>query len=253
MHLFLSPHLDDAVLSCGGLIHQLVQRGESVRILTVMAGDPPDPLPHSPIVDELHTRWQSGASPVAARREEDRAAAMQLGAEVEHLGIPDCPYRVDDSGKALYPRSEDLFGPVHQADPALQIALELPAEAQIAYIPLGVGGHVDHKVVSVLGQRWYGKVALLLYEEYPYGGSGGEAARNSPFLTEKLGNSAVQTALAALSWPVISQEFPLSESDLRAKIEAIGCYKSQISTFWEDLNDMEIHIRRHAQERLWKE
>ena len=31
MYLFLSPHYDDAVLSCGGLIHQLMAAGQTGR------------------------------------------------------------------------------------------------------------------------------------------------------------------------------------------------------------------------------
>ncbi len=68
MHLFLSPHPDDAVLSCGGLIHQLTQKGEPVTILTVMAGDPPDPLPDTPLVRELHQRRSSRQNPCTSTR-----------------------------------------------------------------------------------------------------------------------------------------------------------------------------------------
>jgi len=59
MHLFLSPHLDDAVYSCGGTIHQLTSQGTPVQILTFMAGDPPTPLPDTPITRDLHRRWDA--------------------------------------------------------------------------------------------------------------------------------------------------------------------------------------------------
>jgi hypothetical protein len=35
----------------------------------------------------------------------------------------------------------------------------------------------------------------------------------------------------------------LSEGDVAAKIRAIGCYTSQISTFWHDLQDMDTVTR----------
>jgi len=42
MHwIYLSPHLDDAVLSCGGIIWQQVQSGHQVEIWTICAADPP--------------------------------------------------------------------------------------------------------------------------------------------------------------------------------------------------------------------
>ena len=41
VHLFISPHLDDVVLSCGGYIHRLTTSGEKVVIVTVIAADVP--------------------------------------------------------------------------------------------------------------------------------------------------------------------------------------------------------------------
>jgi LmbE family N-acetylglucosaminyl deacetylase len=40
-HVFISPHPDDAALSCGGLIASLRARGEPVAILTVFSGAGP--------------------------------------------------------------------------------------------------------------------------------------------------------------------------------------------------------------------
>jgi LmbE family N-acetylglucosaminyl deacetylase len=41
-HVFVSPHPDDAALSCGGLIASLRELGQSVTILTVFSGGPRD-------------------------------------------------------------------------------------------------------------------------------------------------------------------------------------------------------------------
>ena len=40
-HVYLSPHLDDAVLSCGGLIHRQVVAGQRPLVVTIFAGTPP--------------------------------------------------------------------------------------------------------------------------------------------------------------------------------------------------------------------
>ncbi len=37
--IFLSPHPDDAVLSCGGWIYQLAQDGERPIVITLFGGD----------------------------------------------------------------------------------------------------------------------------------------------------------------------------------------------------------------------
>ena len=42
VRIYLSPHLDDAALSCKGSIKQQTQAGERVEVWTVCAGEPPD-------------------------------------------------------------------------------------------------------------------------------------------------------------------------------------------------------------------
>lgn len=258
MHLFLSPHLDDAVLSCGGLIHQLVQAGERVRVCTIMAGDPPAHLPDTPLIRDLHTRWAAGNNPLVVRREEDRQALTLLGAEIEHLNLPDCPYRVDAAGHALYPTNDDLFGAVHPNDPALALPIDLPATTRLLYAPLGAGGHVDHLVVRELAQRLAFTGTIRYYEEYPYSASGGEAVRIGQSEQRLHGSAAVQHALTAFDFSLSPVVIPLSEADMQAKIAAVRCYQSQISTFWADVDEMNSRIRAYAQsiaepfaERYW--
>ena len=47
-HVFVSPHPDDAALSCGGLIARLRDGGEPVTILTIYSG--PGTLPASVVL-----------------------------------------------------------------------------------------------------------------------------------------------------------------------------------------------------------
>src|SRR5690349_4048271 len=100
MHLFLSPHYDDAVLSCGGLIHKLVGEGQRVVVRTVMGGAPsPQELPDTAIIRSLHERWAAGENPVEVRIKEDEAAVASLGASAEHMVYwMDCVYRVSRKG-----------------------------------------------------------------------------------------------------------------------------------------------------------
>jgi LmbE family N-acetylglucosaminyl deacetylase len=39
--IYLSPHFDDAVLSCGGLIFEQARQGIPIEIWTIFAGNPP--------------------------------------------------------------------------------------------------------------------------------------------------------------------------------------------------------------------
>ena len=98
--LYLSPHLDDAALSCGGTIHQQVAGGDRVVVITVFAGSPRT-LVSSSLIDELHARWGVGSDPPAHRRREDLAALAQLGAEPIHLAHTDSIYRVGPDGQPI--------------------------------------------------------------------------------------------------------------------------------------------------------
>ncbi|MFW5709238.1 MAG: PIG-L family deacetylase [Chloroflexota bacterium] len=231
MNLFLSPHLDDAVFSCGGLIHQLTRQHESAAILTVMAGDPPDPLPLTPLVSELHERWAVGVNPVAARRKEDRAAAGRLRATVIHWPVPDCVYRTHE-GVALYPSGDgNLFGPVIDGDPArLQLQSSQAPDAETVYIPLGVGRHVDHVIVRQWALDTFSNktVRIIYYEDYPYSSN----------------EQALAAALDEFNVLMREKLIFLDEADFAAKVEAAAAYQSQISTFWPDVEHMRAALYR---------
>lgn len=237
MHLFLSPHLDDAVFSCGGTIHQLTARGEPVTVLTIMAGDPPDPLPDTPIVADLHRRWQAGYNPVIARRAEDQAACQLLDAGFIHLPIGDCVYRTAQRGNetlALYPDEDSLWGDIHPDDPAPAAlrAAAVPIPASL-YVPLGGRHHVDHRIVRDWGLwlgRQYPAAALFLYEEYPY---------------ESDATMELERALVFYESRNLSQmSRQLGEADVAARLGAMACYQSQISTFWDSVAQMEASTRK---------
>lgn len=234
-HVFLSPHLDDAVLSCGGTIHHLARQNEPVIIHNVMAGDPPNPLPDTPLVRELHIRWETDESPSQVRRTEDEAAAAVLGASTAFMNIPDCVYR-SANGVPLYPiGDDDLFGDVAPNDPAAAILHETPLpDADYLYVPIGMGNHVDHQLVrewvlaklaSAEMQHAVSLRNVWFYEEYPYA----EDERK-----------AVQTlhspVIASLKLQPVQKR--LSHADFEAKFTALTKYRSQISTFWDDLDTM---------------
>src|SRR5215211_5254290 len=94
MHIYVSPHLDDEVLSCGATIAKLNAASEDVLVVTVFTGAPTT-LP--PLAFALHKKW--GLQTPQARRLEDIQACQLLGAEFEHLGYQDAIYRVDAAGK----------------------------------------------------------------------------------------------------------------------------------------------------------
>ena len=272
-HIYLSPHLDDAVLSCGGQIAQLVRSRQRVRVVTIFAGDVPADAANTVFVRELHTRWGLGENPPALRRAEDLAALKTLGVraqDVVHLSFSDCVYRLGRMGAPLYPTRDAIFGDVAEVEAPLidEIAqaferLNLPKDGKV-YLPLTAGHHVDHQIVRAGGERWIkhlhcaqaqvsqistprknGGQALkcqwAYYEEYPY-------AEKPEEVSVALRGQGLEPAL-----------IELNEAALAAKIAAIACYRSQLSSFYADEAEMVARVRSYAQvigagrptERLW--
>lgn len=226
-HLYLSPHLDDAVFSCGGLMALQDAAGEAVSVMTLFAGDPPD-WSISPLAAQLHARWGKPGPPIAVRRAEDRVACGRLGSSVIHLGFPDAIYRKDESGQPLYASDEALFGPVAPQEASLVEALEAALrEAQIGratvYCPMGIGGHVDHRLTRRAAERL--KVPLTYYREFPYAARGGEIPLE---MSPPEGKKHIVA---------------LSEEALQAWVQAAAEYRTQLSTFWDEAQAMAEELR----------
>ncbi|MGD2047885.1 MAG: PIG-L family deacetylase [Chloroflexota bacterium] len=240
--IYLSPHLDDAVLSCGGQIYQQIQSGKVVLVVTTMAGDPLN-RKLSSFAMSLQDRWELAVDAVNARRQEDVKAGHLLGFDILHWKIPDCIYRVDPtSSEALYASEEALFGQIHAVDDDLidelvRYMTNLPTHQRIL-IPLAVGHHVDHQLVRLAAERWPGKADFAYYEEYPY-------ARDPALMRAAL--------TPEKGW--YPEVIPLSRQAISTKIRAASCYRSQISTFFDDLKDLAAQITLYSQkvggERLW--
>lgn len=227
-HIYLSPHLDDAVLSCGGLIASQVAAGAAVTVLTVFAGDPA-PAPLSDFAEALHRLWGAGANPVGDRRTEDHLACGRLGASVVHLPFPDAIYRVGPGNQARYDSEEAIFGPIHAGDEGMveeiraHLARVCPVEA-VVHSPLGVGGHVDHRLTRLAAESlgrplWY-------YRDFPYAARGGA-------LPQGLGVPPGRERL-----------LPLSLEQIDSWVAAISEYRSQVPTFWPDEYALYEDVRR---------
>jgi LmbE family N-acetylglucosaminyl deacetylase len=271
--IYLSPHLDDVALSCGGLVWQQAESrtqremqlgveasaggdGPAVAIWTICAGDPPKNA-HSPFAESLHVRWATGPDAVAARRAEDFTSCERLGAVARHFAIPDAIYRLSPAGGSpLYTSDEALFGELsleeHGLVDSLRGELEeaLPPRAELV-CPLGIGGHVDHRLVRAAAESL--SRSLWYYADYPYAvrpviyGSTNRGGRAS----DKQEIGEIESGSARRSFI-----FPISEPGLVAWVEAVAAHASQVGSFWTDLVEMEADIRSYCQEKggvqLWR-
>lgn len=239
--IFLSPHLDDAVFSCGGLIRDLVERGETASIWTVFAGDPPvGGL--SEFAQSLHERWDLGREAAALRREEDRRACEIVGAVPRHYELPDCIYRRHPATlQHLYEGDEGIFGEpaaveVENLVPALAETWDRHAPVGAVFVsPLGLGGHVDHRLIRMAADRSGRPVRY--YADTPY-----------VFAWEAM-------IPALLPEGAEEEVVPVSEAGMRAWTAANAAYESQISTFWGSVEEMKAVFSRYVENaggvRLW--
>ena len=248
--IYLAPHLDDAALSCGGQIHQLTSDnltavGKQILIVTIMAGDPPHDAIYSDFVRELHARWELAVNAEAVRREEDAEACAILGADFDHWSIPDCVYRMHpETGQPLYPTWEDVITAVHPAESQLIQTLaeqmaQLPSTDRVI-APLGIGNHADHLVTRLAAEVSFGN-KVWYFEDYPY--------------VQEAGALTAVIPEPPSHWQ--AHTYPLHPANLTAKAKAIAAYRSQVSTFFTDYQDLTQQIQTYSRqvggERLWQQ
>jgi LmbE family N-acetylglucosaminyl deacetylase len=202
--LAISPHLDDVVLSVGGIVARMVESGADVFVATAFTADAPHPALSSPVIEELNKVWNLGPSPFGFRRREDVAAVSALGAQVVHGGLLDAIYRTDRERNCLYPTRSGVFsGPSDEDDisPALNKLFanwieDLQPDALLC--PLAVGRHVDHILTSqsvrtIAPGR---NLNVFLYEDLPY-----STGRFPPGFPD-----SVEAALGRTKWTVTDPE-----------------------------------------------
>lgn len=247
-HLFLSPHPDDAVLSCGGLIYTLCQQEERVSVWTIMAQDAPKDVISIPYIQSLHQRWGLGDTPYAHRRTEDQYACHALGVDDVTFGDwVDAIYRVGQNGNLLYTSDDDLFGEVKEDDPLHEALLDVEQWQDVTdlYVPLAVGQHVDHQIVHWAARRSFNPLLRWhFYEDYPYSATSAEVFFAHGGNEARLyGIQAVQKAISNSSLNLQSQILEMPPEAIEAKIKAIAHYQSQISTFWPSLTAMAKSVK----------
>ncbi len=266
--IYLSPHYDDAALSCGGTIHQQTQAGQAVLVITICAAPPPPKAPLSPFAEALHRAWDNPDDVVATRRAEDERAMTILGTDYHYLDLTDCIYRGDGQAGTWYYTSEaDLFGTIHPADLDLAVdiaermaALLADSLAALIHAPLTVGHHVDHQLVhlAALHMRQQGW-PIIFYEDYPY------SDPNYPFTRSPLGEENLHTLEATLATMQTAQPLQphfrfLTAEDLQAKIDSIGAYESQLGMLFGGAAAMARHVQAYTlsvgqgrpAERVWQ-
>ena len=237
--VYLSPHLDDAVFSCGGQIARAARSGRRQLIATAFAGGVAEEEPGSPPPSPA----SDAPGLVAERREEDRRAACSLGVDVLHGPFPDAfSARDPATGQRLYPTIPALWGAMHPAHRAQLPGVtrwlgELPPH-RVLVAPLGLGRHVDHRLLRLAAERHAGR-SLVYFEDFPY------AQRwryRCPWVR----------ALWGWRWETVR----LAPEELAARVAAAAAYSSQVRAVFGTAETLDAQIRRYVRraggERIWR-
>lgn len=266
-HVYLSPHLDDAALSCGGTIWEQTQAGGRVVVIDVFAGIP-DYHRLSAFAREKHAVWGSPEDVVAARQAEDRAAMAQLGAEGVYWDYLDAIYRLDGT-RVLYPDKAGIFGEVDPADSALHNRIAADVEVVLneaggatCCAPLAIGHHVDHQMVRDVGLALAERGRpVLFYEDFPYVWWEMASALGGRGQADRIEGSPEEEPPFRPASPLADGWRPTIHSvDVASKIAAVACYTSQVADLFDSLEAMAEAVRTYARsvggdhhaERFWQ-
>jgi LmbE family N-acetylglucosaminyl deacetylase len=231
-YIYFSPHLDDAILSAGGLISDQTMAGIPVEIWTFMSGVP-DGDQLTDFAQLMHKTWgtTTAKQTIQIRREEDRRAASRVGAKAVHFDFLDCIYRRGKNGKALYESEVFITPHTEDADLPAQIAQTMVAWLKpddVIVSQLAIGGHVDHILVR--------KAAEMLKRKLVF-------AMDIPYLLDHPDDLSPKTAGMKNSLQ------PVSEAGLVTWLKAIEDYVSQLGSLFSSIDSMRERMRVYWSER----
>lgn len=158
--LVISPHLDDAVLSCG----EVIAAHPDTLVVTLFSGVPAETA--QPMTREHASGLRAARQALAARRRQDRAALACIGGRALPLDFTDVQY---DEPVSMEKLAMTLANVVLSVNPE---RILLPAGL---YRPDNVATHAAAlqamrllRPVSAPGQRRFGERDWLMYEETAY-------------------------------------------------------------------------------------
>lgn len=245
--LIFSPHMDDAVLSCGGFINSLSQKLKCTTV-TLCTADP-DLAPNQAA--------PHGIALPSERRHEEVAAMKALGCELIQLDFLDAIYRKDPKSQSyLYPTLDSLWTMPVAADldhrnslliMMKEILSRCDSVPTMILAPAGVGHHVDHILCTQNVLSLAPDInSVFLYEDFPYVVDQGEHVGIS---------DSIDSALDRLNVRGV-ERFEI-HSDIDAKVSLILNYPSQLETIFGSSENIHSVLERSgvaktAVERFWR-
>ena len=180
---FISPHFDDAVFSCGGLISLLAGKTKLTVINVFTEAGAKNSLSAKAYLAQCKTK--NAIELYKLRREEDQKILKSLKITVISLGMTEALWRQKKHKNLLdklipefgliYPtyRWHIKSGKISSEDNTVykEIVeklrqLESSRKFDLIFAPYGIGGHIDHVLSKKAAKNLKGKVIFWL--DYPY-------------------------------------------------------------------------------------
>ncbi len=180
--VIISPHFDDAVLSCGMLMMALEGKVD-VRVVNVFTTAHEGPYTLSAKKFLKDSNNESNANDLFEKRlkEDKKALSFIKVKEIKNLGISDALFRRKSQqqlfGKFVpelnhvYPTYRfHITSSVSNTDPAMDVLRtklqSMKKENVVVLAPYGIGNHVDHQIVRKVCEEVFDN--LILYSDFPY-------------------------------------------------------------------------------------
>ncbi len=255
-HIFLSPHLDDAVVSCGGTIAKHVYQREDVLVVSVFTKNPdikkiPKKLHKFAIYDQ--------------RKKEDQKALNRLSVDYKWLDIEERAYRdpllrkPTDIFKINLSKGLEQFSNITKIQAEIDKLIEKYPKVKF-YAPLAIGNHYDHVEVFLASLKYmidyaifdkflfyvdfYGMISTKIRRKHYLGNRLVTIGTKKPerssfklFIITSIMNSMISggTIEKLLPAKYLDIDWELKTNSIKGyenlKIEALECYESQVKLF----------------------
>ncbi|MDQ1478447.1 MAG: hypothetical protein QOE62_3676 [Actinomycetota bacterium] len=221
--VIVSPHLDDAVLSCG----RFMAAHPGVTVVTVFAGNP-EKYPQPQRTWDVQSGFGPDDDVMEARRHEDRAALALLDATPMHLDFVEHSYLPGDKPVAPEVLVDGIVAALNPLAPTLVLA------------PFGLANpdhDVTHRACMLARDRMPDPISWWCYEDNGYKHIPGMLAwRVSSLFRRKL-------------WP--TPVCPVVDHAGDRKAAAVECYPSQLFALDDDWQ-IRAKLDAPAPEQFWR-
>jgi len=212
-YIFISPHLDDAILSAGALINHLSSIGK-VKIITVFTKSSKKKTKATEEFIRL-CHYSNSDKLFFNRRKEDKKVCKYLKVDYLHLGFTDALWREGyRSIREVFLNKINNTKKEQNLEKLIIRKLKKTIKNKkntVIFAPLSIGNHIDHRIINKICRDNFTNV--IYWEDYPYNLKSSQAE-------ELVKNNSLSNF-----------EF---DKNLYNKDKLIRFYKSQISMLFAD-------------------